>query len=131
MQQLRGIAAFLPILEDPAFNAGFMTPGKLDHSGALIPPYPSYSKVALDFSQSASAEVVKGFDWAKWSRTAEAQTLANDPAALAQATTEQLRHLLTVILRRDHFCPGALLEDFESGLILGIVRRAAAISRDE
>jgi hypothetical protein len=40
-------------------------------------------------------------------------------------------YLLTAIIRQDRFCEGALLSAFDSGLILGIVRRAAAILKDE
>ena len=75
--------------------------------------------------------VLRNFDWPEWGQTSEARNLFDDQAALADASPEQVFRLLTVVLRRDHFCEGTLDEAFESGLILRIVRRAAEIVKAE
>jgi hypothetical protein len=43
----------------------------------------------------------------------------------------QLLYLITALIRQDRFSEGTLLNAFRGGLILGIVRRAAAIVEDE
>jgi len=96
-------------------------------------PYVVYSDIAEDFVGAAYDHgcVLMGFRWAGWANADEAQSLCHDPSKLAQATPEQLLRLLTAIIRQDHFCEGVLLNAFESGLMLAIVRRAAAILDDE
>jgi len=65
-----------------------------------------------------------GFNWIE---TPEVMELRDSPDAIAQATTEQLSHLLTVLIRQERFCEGSLESAFGSGLLTGIVRRAATI----
>jgi hypothetical protein len=43
----------------------------------------------------------------------------------------QLLYLITALIRQDRFSEGTLLNAFRAGLILGIVRRVAAILKDE
>src|SRR5207244_1533652 len=74
--------------------------------------------------------VRSGFDWPTWSQTAEARNLQNDPHLLAQATQVQLASLLTVCIRQDRFVEGALMSAYESGLLVRILERAAAILAD-
>jgi hypothetical protein len=92
-------------------------------------PYVVYSDVVEDLVKAAYEHgcVLTGFRWAEWAHAAETQALCHDPSKLAQATPGQLLHLLTSTIRQDRFCEGALLHAFEQGLMLGIVRRAAAI----
>lgn len=65
--------------------------------------------------------------YAPWRNHGRRISLRDDQAPLARATPEQLARFLTVVIRQDRFVEGALLTAFESGLILRIVRRAAAI----
>jgi hypothetical protein len=74
--------------------------------------------------------VLPRFDWPTWAMTEEATRLRDDPAALAQATAEQLSHLLTVLARQDHFGCDAMTSAFRSGLLNRIVRRANELSRE-
>ena len=57
-------------------------------------------------------------------------SLQDDARALAQATPEQLARLLTVCVREDRFCEGALESAFESGLLTRILERAAVLLRE-
>src|SRR5262249_48969001 len=74
--------------------------------------------------------VMRDFDWPTWKQTPEAQTLRDDVKALEQATPEQLARLLTVCIRQDRLCEGALEAAFESGLLTRILERAAVILRE-
>ena len=69
------------------------------------------------------------FDWGTWKQTPEAISLRDDAQVLARATPEQLSRLLTVCIRQDRFCEGALEGAFESGLLTRILERAAIILR--
>ncbi len=90
----------------------------------------------FDFNETASAFieaayhynwVTADFDWPKWSETQEAKDLRDDPEALARANPEQISRLLTVCIREDRFCEGALQASFQSGLLTRILRRSATI----
>ncbi len=63
-----------------------------------------------------------------WAQTEEAQALRVDPTALAKASDHQLVKLLTVVIRQDRFVEGALAAAFETGLILGILRRVEQLA---
>lgn len=69
--------------------------------------------------------VLPDFDWPEWSGTAEAASLRDDPEALANATPIQLAQLITVLVREDRFCEGALGANFASGLLRRLTQRAA------
>jgi hypothetical protein len=127
--QLGALAGFLPALEKPDFEAGEIRPPREMKPGVFTMPYTSYSRFVLEMVKTLHdrAWIVPGFDWPGWARSPEAVTLRGDEAALANATPEQLARLLTVVVRQDRFVEGALLEAFASGLILHIIRRAAAI----
>ncbi|CAG4903511.1 unnamed protein product, partial [Acidocella sp. C78] len=73
---------------------------------------------------------VGSFDWPSWSGSEEAESLRDDESVLAKATPEQIARLLTVVIRQDRFCDGALLDAFNSGLILRIVGRIDALSKE-
>jgi hypothetical protein len=129
LPQLQALARYLPTLERTDFHAGAFAPVQKTESGALIMPYAVYSDVVVAFVKAAYEHgcVLTGFRWPEWAHAAEAQGLCHDPSKLARATPEQLLRLLTATIRQDRFCEGVLLCAFETGLMLGIVRRAAAI----
>lgn len=126
---LNVLAAFLPEFERPGFSPGDMVfPAKGDDRVFEV-GYAALSAPARDFASAAyrSGWVLESFDWLTWSRTAEARDLLSEPAAIAQATAEQLAKLLTLIMRQDRFVEGALLGRFRDGSILAIVRRAVEL----
>ena len=115
-ESMQALAEFLPKFEAPGFEFG-------DWESGWFSP----SRDALDFI-SACYELgwmKPNFDWPTWMGTEEASRLRDDSAALEQATPEQLSRVLTVLIRQDRFCDGALGAAFESGLLVGIVRRIA------
>ena len=63
----------------------------------------------------------------RWAHGPEGRELASDRDALAQADADQLSKLLTVLIRQDRFNEGTLAGAFESGLLLRIAERAAAL----
>ena len=132
VEKLRGIVAFLPSFQSPEFKFGYWTEPQSDQPGVMILPYFSLGEVAWSFEQKAYelGWVIRDFDWPTWKQTSEAETLRDDAQALAQATAEQLARLLTVCIRQDRFCEGALESAFESGLLTRILERVAVILRE-
>ena len=126
-QRLQALAAFLPIFEEPGFSAGEMVfPPDLPNGVGRF-PYSVRSEPVTRFVEVLYEENwIVPFDWSKWFETQEARDLfENDGAALAKASEEQLSKMLTFCERRCRFGWGdPLLDDFESGLIQRIVRRA-------
>jgi len=126
---LRVLARFLPEFERAGFSPGDWTDMQKGEDGVHTMPYATLSPAASDFVQAAydGGWVLQDFNWPEWKDTNEAIGLYRDPDLLAEATPRQLAQLLTVFIRQDRFVEGGLLSDFESGHILGIVRRAAKL----
>jgi hypothetical protein len=132
VEKLRGIVAFLPSFQASGFKFGHWTEPQSEQPGVTILPYFSLSEVAGSFEQKAYdlGWVILDFDWGSWKETSEAKSLRDDAQILAHATPEQLARLLTVCIRQDRFCEGALENAFESGLLTRILERAAVILRE-
>lgn len=92
-------------------------------------PFVSYSDEVTSFVEAAYKRrwIMKDFNWGEWASTDEATELRDNAASLEMASPDQLAKLLTTLIRQDRFVEGALINAFESGLMLGIVRRATAI----
>jgi hypothetical protein len=127
------VILYLPALEDPDFAPGEFSPAQKTESGAVIMPYAVLGDVAEGFINTAYDRgwVLRGFDWASWAHSDEAQAMCSDPSVLARAEPMQLLCLITALIRQDRFSEGTLLGAFKSELILGIVRRAAAIIKND
>ena len=115
-------------------------PPHLDNLAVLLPVFEasdfSVGKIAnpvhFDYSESMSRFVDTAYedgwvspevDWPSWMETAQARRLRDDPAAIPEATVEQLQKLLTTVIRQDRFVTGALAGAFESGMLTAILRR--------
>ena len=124
------LARYLRPLEDSEFKAGNWEGSKETEPGVLTFPCVTYSDLVGEFVQSAYDDgwVMTDFDWPKWIASKEAKTLGKGGVSLKRATPQQLARMLTAIIRQDRFMEGALLGAFKSELILGIVRRAAALA---
>ena len=131
-EALQALAAFLPELRRPGFTAGEVQGGDESEPGVFRMPFVSYDRAVDSFVEAAYQHswILRDFDWPAWAQSAEAQSLRDDEAAIGVATAEQLARLLTVCIRQDRFVDGALLAAFQSGLILRIVERAAALAGD-
>lgn len=68
------------------------------------------------------------FDRVTWKSSMEAVQLRDDPAMLEQATPERLCRLLIVLIRQGRFVESGLGIAFDSGLLVAILRRIAALA---
>jgi hypothetical protein len=130
---LEALVRFLPTFERPDFKAGEWRGGEEIEPGVLSMPAVHYSDTVTAFIDTIYKHdcVSADLDWPKWAQSSEAARLRDDETVLDGATSEQLRRLLTVCIRQDRFSEGALLESFHSGLIVRILRRAAAILEEK
>lgn len=131
-KRLRGLAAFLPLFEEPGFTFGQWSEVKKTEPGVITLPFFTLSNTADAFVRAAhDLEWVRhDFDWPKWMQTTEARRLRDKEDALASATSDQLARLLTVVIRQERFCEGSLASAYDSGLLTGILRRAAALESE-
>lgn len=95
-------------------------------------PYFCFSDAADGFVRAAYdlGWVRTDFNWPDWAHSPEAEHLRDDPECMACATPDQLSRLLTVVIRQERFCEGALESAFESGLLTAICRRAAQLESE-
>lgn len=86
----------------------------------------------LDFVAAAYAEawVLAGFDWQAWAETAEAEQLLSEPSAIAEANSEQLAQVLTLVIKNDRINQGSLEDAYEQGLLGDCAQRAAALATE-
>ncbi|CCB66633.1 DUF6508 domain-containing protein [Hyphomicrobium sp. MC1] len=133
LRYMEEMALYLPDLESPDFWPGEFSPSQKTEAGSIILPYAVLGDVADAFVSAAYDRgwVLLGFDWVSWAYSDEAQAMCSDPSTLARAEPLQLVYLITALIRQDRFSEGALLGAFKSRLILGIVRRAAAIIENQ
>lgn len=128
-EQLEGLAAFLPHFENPDFSFGEWGGGQESEPHHFQMPFFAYSEVASSFVQATYdlKWLDRTFDWGAWMQTEEAKSLRDNSEVLSAATPEQLSKLLTVLVRQNRFCEGALEGAFKAGLITAICRRAAVL----
>lgn len=122
---LAAMAAFLPRLMQPGISVGkLVAPGK-GPDGTWSMPYWAYSDLVSDFVDMAyRTGWVECPDWVAWSDTADGRRLLSEQDAVAGADLDQLRCLVTALIRKDRFCDGTLAEAFDAGLVLRVVARA-------
>jgi hypothetical protein len=122
---LQGLASFLPVFQSPGFMFGHWTRPDRKPNGVLSlpafevsPPVTAFIDACYRFSW-----VRTDFDWVEWSRSDE-HTALRTPEGLEDATPDQLARLLTVAIRQDRFVEGGLARDYDTGLLLRILKRA-------
>ncbi|CAN5711039.1 hypothetical protein BH23CHL7_BH23CHL7_21640 [soil metagenome] len=124
--QLAKLAPFAEVFDAPDFSFGEWVPSTRQPDGAQTVPWFDFSSAALEFLRAApvSPEV----HWPDWSKTDEARRLLADPAAVADATPDQLVALLTTMIRGDRFSEGTLAHFYETGHLRAIIRRASELA---
>ncbi|MCW8306337.1 PD-(D/E)XK nuclease family protein [Acidiphilium sp. PA] len=122
LDKIKAIAKFLPIFTRADFKFGEW----VRKDGEI--GYVCLSDPAQEFIQMLyDKEWISQFSWTDWETTTEAVRLRDEPDFLAEANTDQIAKLLTVIVRKDRFVEGELLAAYESGLLNRIISRAISI----
>jgi hypothetical protein len=129
---LRVLAGWADDLSVADVPAGEWHRSEHDADGVWSMPWWEPSPRALAFIRDVAGAgwVTPEVDWMRWAPTGPAQRLRRDRQALAAASVDDLRHLLTTIIRSDRFFEGSLAEAFETGLLAAIAARARVLLED-
>jgi hypothetical protein len=125
-EDLRPLAGMVELLASPGFKFGDWQGGERRADGVITMPYYDLSDRGLEVVRAMPVRL--GFDWQTWKDTPEAIGLVTDHALIASATAEQVVRLSTLIVRQDRFFEGLLASAFESGLLLALAKRSAALT---
>lgn len=126
LARLRHLASFAEALGAPDFDFGHWVPSKRRADGVYTMPWFDFSPAALELLRAMP--VSPDVNWTEWSQTDEARRLLANPAAVGEATPDQLVALATTIVRGDRFTEGTLPHFHETGHLRAIVRRAAELT---
>jgi hypothetical protein len=129
--RLEALAVFLPAFESPGFEIGTWTPAWTRADGVIAMAYFTLSDVGESFHRAAASNgwVDPAVDWVAWSQSEDAHRFRDDPSSVADATADDLRRLLTAVIRAERFGDGEIEAAWRSGLLTAIVRRAAILAR--
>jgi hypothetical protein len=128
--RLERLGAYSAVFAQEGWTFGQWSGGEDVSRGVFDMPYFSFDEEARGFLECCMADgwVLQGFDWVQWASSEEAQGLIRDAEKLAAARPRQLACLLTMLIRQERFCGGTLSMALDSGLLPGIVRRAANLA---
>jgi len=128
IERLTALTKHIPAFQNPAIPPGEWIEPAVEPGYISMPSFVSNDDTESFLSDCyESGWILSDFAWPAWAQSEEAQTLRDDSVALAHATEHQLAQLLTTVIRQDRFAEGTLASACESGLILGILRRAEAL----
>jgi hypothetical protein len=102
--RLRRLAVLLPAIEAEGF-----VPATYEAPEGQV-PYPRYAAELVELNRLVYADgwIRSDLGWPTWMETPEARALLEDPAAIRDATPEQLARVLTVVVRQERFSDGAM-----------------------
>jgi hypothetical protein len=104
-------------------------PSQQRDDGVIVMGWYDPGPEALAFLDDARA-LITPFDWPAWASGPEGQALIGHPEAVASASADDLRKLLTTYVRSERFGDGTLEAVFASGILTAIVRRAGVLAAD-
>ena len=120
-EAIDALVDFLPVLESPGFSAGEWRGGEQDDAGTIQMPWFEPSDEARAFvAELGRCGWVFVFDWQAWEP--EARELIRG-GGVEQASVDEIRRLVTLLVRSNRFVEGQLAWAFESGLMVRILRR--------
>ena len=126
-EEMDELLRFLPLFENPdrayvrAWGGGDMTT-----DGAITMPYPVYCDDVLEFYTLAGQTHWSDFDY----NPREARAMLSDDRFISTASLGEIRTMLTYCVRGERFADGHWAHMLESGRIVAILRRLAAIREE-
>jgi hypothetical protein len=97
--------------------------GEMTAEGAITVPYPIYCDDVLEFFALAGQTHWSDFDY----DPREAHEMLGDDVFISRASLDQLRTMLTYCVRGERFADGHWAHMLESGRIVALLRRLAAL----
>ncbi len=129
--QIAPVLRFLPIFEQPGFKAGERDKPKVEQRGVLVMPGLNYAGQVGEFVHACydAGLILKDFDWQAWIDVA--MSYVDRAERVDGADFKTLCKLLTAHIRGDRFTEGHLLEMFENGHIVRLLRRLKEVAEGE
>lgn len=93
--------------------------GGQEVDGALVMPYPEYTAEVAEFFRLAGQPWWCDYDY----NPLEAAPMLADDQAIARATLDQLKTLLTYCVRGERFCDGHWEAILQTGRVVALLRR--------
>jgi hypothetical protein len=128
-ERLRKLARHLPAFEAPGFRFGEWEPSRTREDGVIVLGWFKPGPEAEAFLADLGGWITP-FDWPAWASSPHGQALLGHPEAVASATADDFRRLLTVYVRAERFGDGTLAAAFDSGMLTAIVRRASVLAAE-
>ena len=123
VHNIDNLLEYLPYFKNPENN--FFEP--VNKPPQLL--FYSYSDIVMAFYKSLYEEnMIKMFDWSKWS--SEAKKYFYDPIKLKKADLPTIQKLFTTIIRADRFHEGLLGDMIDDGVILNLLVRLEQIREE-
>ncbi len=113
----RHLAGLRALRGQPVEYAG----GRVEAGGTIRLAYPRTSGVLLAFvNECYEQKVIYPFDWPAFTQAAEKLI---EPGGIESASVDDLRRLLTTIVRQDRFNGGLLEEMAQNGVLVRMLER--------
>ena len=122
-QSLDELIAFLPAFAKPSREFVHWSGAEVRPDGSLSAPYPSYALDVSEFFDLAAKPFWEDLDAAG---KPAADWLA-DAAFVASASLDQVRTMLTHLVRGERFCDGCWALALERGQVQALLRRLVVI----
>jgi Family of unknown function (DUF6508) len=126
---LHRLARHLPVFEAPGFTFGSWEPSREREDGIIVLGWYVPGPEAEAFLADLGGWITP-FDWMAWAASPEGQALLGHPDAVASASADDLRKLLTTYVRGERFGDGTLENAFMSGMLTAIMRRAGVLAAE-
>jgi hypothetical protein len=126
-ERMDELLRFLPLFENPdRVYVREWGGGEVTHDGSIQVPYPIYCDDVYEFFALAGRTHWADFEY----RPREAGAMLSDDEFIATASLDEIRTMLTYCVRGERFGDGHWAHMLETGRILALLRRLAAL-RDE
>lgn len=124
---LTEIAAAFASALDGKSSIGHWQPD--DSDPGIIPEFTLDEQMAHLIFLLYKKDWILDFDWSAWAE--QNPQFSNSTAAVAAASLDQIKKLLTRIVRGERFCSGTILAAFQSGHLHAISKRLRNICSDD
>ena len=125
------LEALLPSLDGPKGTHGKFEFERAPDGTSIVHGWIYAPHVDRLFELLGAGNVIYPFDWVAWSETEKAQELLHTTQSIAVADLDEVRRLLTALVRRERFDGGSIIVAIERGIVSAAVRRLVSLVRQE
>jgi hypothetical protein len=124
------LEALLPSLDGPEGTHGRFEFERARDGATIAHGWVYAPHVERLFELLGKSSVISSFDWVAWLQSARANELLHETRSVADADLEDVRRLLTALVRRERFDGGSIILAIERGIVSAAVRRLVSLVRE-